>query len=292
MNRLERSLRAVFLGMAVNAALTATKFAAGILGHSHALTADAVESTADILSSLIVWRGLIGAAEPADPEHPYGHGKAEPLAAASVAIMLLFAAAGIIASSGQELIGPLEFRERPHLYTLPVLIAAVIVKEILYRWISREAGTLESITLYADAWHHRSDAITSLAAGLGIALALFGGPRMAFADDAGAIVAGGIIAWNGWRLLRPALNELMDAAPSNAIVTAVETAAGAVPGVNAVEKCIVRKMGFNYFVDMHVEVDPFITVQQGHEIAHHVKDAVREAVPSVFDVLVHIEPST
>jgi len=115
---------------------------------------------------------------------------------------------------------------------------------------------------------------------------------MAFADDAGAIVAGGIIAWNGWRLLRPALNELMDAAPSNAIVTAVETAAGAVPGVNAVEKCIVRKMGFNYFVDMHVEVDPFITVQQGHEIAHHVKDAVREAVPSVFDVLVHIEPST
>lgn len=273
--------------MAVNAVLTALKFIAGILGHSHALTADAVESTADILSSVIVWRGLIVAAEPADSGHPYGHGKAEPLAAASVAIMLLLAAVGIIARSAQELH---EHRQHPQFFTLYVLIAVVVIKEILFRYVSREAGSMESTALFADAWHHRSDAITSVAAGIGITLALFGGPRLAFADDAAAIVAGAIIAWNGWRLLRPALNELMDAAPATAVVADIRAAASAVPGVEAVEKCIVRKMGFQYFVDMHVEVDPLITVQAGHDIAHDVKNKVRDAVPSVYDVLVHIEP--
>jgi len=274
--------------MAVNAVLTASKFAAGILGHSHALIADAVESTADILSSIIVWRGLIVAAEPADPDHPYGHGKAEPLAAASVAIMLLLAAVGIMARSAQ---GLHEHRDRPQAFTLYILVAVIVTKEFLFRFVSREAGSVQSIALFADAWHHRSDAITSLAAGLGIALALFGGPKLAFADDGAAIVAGAIIAWNGWRLLRPALNELMDAAPGNALIADIRTAAGAVPGVDAVEKCIVRKMGFQYFVDMHVEVDPLMTVQQGHDIAHNVKNKIREAVPSVYDVLVHIEPS-
>ena len=274
--------------MAVNAALTASKFVAGILGHSHALIADAAESTADILSSIIVWRGLIVAAAPADPDHPYGHGKAEPLAAASVSIMLLLAAVGIMARSAHDFLQP---RQRPETFTLYVLLAVIVAKEILFRFVSREAGSVQSSALYADAWHHRSDAITSLAAGIGIALALFGGPRLAFADDAAAIIAGAIIAWNGWRLLRPALNELMDAAPSSAVIADIQEAASAVPGVNAVEKCIVRKMGFQYFVDMHVEVDPRMTVQQGHDIAHNVKNKVREAVPSVYDVLVHIEPS-
>jgi cation diffusion facilitator family transporter len=275
--------------MAVNIALTALKFAAGIFGHSHALTADAAESTADILSSIIVWRGVTLAAEPADPGHPYGHGKAEPLAAASVAVMLLLAAVGIIAASVRALF---EHPEGHGLraFTLGILIAVVVVKELLFRFMSREAGSLHNIALFADAWHHRVDALTSLTAGLGITLALFGGPRLAFADDAAAIVAGGIIAWNGWRLLRPALNELMDAAPPSAVVATIRNAAGGVPGVNAVEKCIVRKMGFHYFVDMHVEVDPLMTVQRGHDIAHRVKNKVREAVPSVHDVLVHIEP--
>lgn len=275
--------------MAVNAALTASKFAAGFFGHSHALIADATESMADILSSVIVWRGLTLAAEPADREHPYGHGKAEPLAAAFVAIMLLVAAAGIIATAGPEL---LQHRgEKPRAFTLYVLIAVIAIKELLFRYALREAGSVQSIAVRADAWHHRSDAITSLAAAIGITLALLGGPHFAFADDAAAMVAGGIVAWNGWRMLRPALNELMDAAPSTALVANIRAIAATVPGVNAVEKCIVRKMGFHYFVDMHVEVDPSITVQQGHAIAHNVKNKVRQSDPSVYDVLVHIEPS-
>jgi len=287
-NRLERSLKATFVGMGVNAVLTACKFAAGILGHSHALTADAVESTADILSSIIVWRGLVLAAEPPDPEHPYGHGKAEPLAAASVAIMLLLAAVGIIIKSATELTQP---RERPRAFTLVVLLAVVVIKERLFRFVSREADSAESIAVHTDAWHHRTDAITSLAAAIGITFSLVGGPNFLFADDAAAILAGLIIVWNAWQLLRPALNELMDASPNAALIVKIKSTASKVPGVNAVEKCIVRKAGFQYFVDMHVEVDPQLTVQEGHGIAHKVKDQVREAMPSVHDVLVHIEPS-
>jgi cation diffusion facilitator family transporter len=286
-DRLKRSLKATFLGMAVNAALSAVKFAAGVLGHSHALIADAAESSADILSSIIVWRALVVAAEPADREHPYGHGKAEPLAAATVAVMLLLAAAGIILKSAQDLAQP---RGAPRAFTLVVLIAVVLVKEILFRFVSREAGSVQSIVVYADAWHHRSDAVTSLAAALGITCALLGGPGFYFADDAAAVVAGMIIAWNGWKLLLPALNELMDAAPGVALVAQIKSAASQVGGVQRIEKCIVRKAGFDYFVDMHVEVDPQLTVRQAHEIAHRVKDSVRASMPSVHDVLVHIEP--
>jgi cation diffusion facilitator family transporter len=274
--------------MGVNAVLTASKFAAGILGHSHALTADAVESTADILSSIIVWRGLVVAAEPPDREHPYGHGKAEPLAAASVAIMLLIAAAGIIIKSAGELAKP---RERPRIFTLAVLLVVFVVKNILSKYVEREAESAESIAVHTDAGHHRADAITSLAAAIGITFSLVGGPSFYFADDAAAIIAGLIIVWNAWQLLRPALNELMDASPNAALIVKVKSIAAKVSGVNAVEKCMVRKAGFEYFVDMHIEVDPQLTVQEAHVIAHNVKDRVREVMPNVRDVLVHIEPS-
>jgi cation diffusion facilitator family transporter len=159
-DRLERSLKATFLGMGVNAVLTASKFAAGILGHSHALTADAVESTADILSSIIVWRGLVVAADPPDRDHPYGHGKAEPLAAASVTIMLLLAAVGIIIKSATELLKP---RERPRVFTLVILLVVFVVKHRLSKYVAREAESAESIAVNTDAGHHRADAITSLA---------------------------------------------------------------------------------------------------------------------------------
>ncbi len=172
-----------------------------------------------------------------------------------------------------------------------MLLGVVLVKECLFRFVSREADTAESIAVHTDAWHHRSDAITSLAAAIGITFTLVGGPNFLFADDAAAILAGLIIIWNGWQLLRPALNELMDASPNAALIAQIKSIASAVSGVNAVEKCNVRKAGFQYFVDMHVEVDPHLTVQEGHLIAHNVKNKVREAMPSVCDVLVHIEPS-
>ncbi len=286
-DRLQLGLHATFLGLAVNAALATIKIIAGTLGHSQALIADGVESIADIFSSIIVWRGLVVASLPADADHPYGHGKAEPLAAAVVATVLLVAAFGIAIKSGSEILTP---HHMPEPFTLWVLLGVVVVKESLFRFVARRAQTVESSAVQSDAWHHRSDAITSLAAALGITVALVGGPKYASADDIAAVAAALVIAWNGLRLLRPALAELMDTAPGSALTAEIAATAGSVVGVRAVEKCIVRKMGYDYFVDMHIEVDPKLTVEQAHEIAHRVKDGVRAAIPKVRDVLVHVEP--
>ena len=287
LTRLQRSLRATFWGMATNVVLSGVKLAAGIAGHSHALVADAVESFADIFSSLIVWRGVVIAAVPADEDHPYGHGKAEPIASAIVAAMLLGAALWIALKAFGEITEP---HQSPAPFTLIVLVVVVVVKEILFRFVSREGKAVDSSAVKTDAWHHRSDAITSVAAFIGISVALIGGRGFEAADDVAAIAAAGVIAWNGWHLLRPALNELMDAAPSREVIDQIRQIAAGVPGVNGVEKCIVRKVGYQYFVDMHVEVDPQMTVLRSHEIAHDVKDKIRGALPAVCDVLVHIEP--
>ena len=274
--------------MGVNVLLVAGKLAGGILGHSHALIADAMESLADIFSSLIVWRAVVVAAEPPDREHPYGHGKAEAIATAVVSTILLLAAFGIAINAGRQLLSVQ--REPPRAFTLYILIGVVVVKELVFRYASQQARLAESGAVKADAWHHHSDAITSLAAAIGISVCLLGGRRFVYADDAAALFAAGIIGWNGWLLLRPALDELMDAAPSSGLMAQIRATAAEVGGVQAVEKCQARKTGFQYLVDMHIEVDPQITVQQGHEIAHQVKRRVREAVPSVKDVLVHVEP--
>jgi len=285
--RLQRGLRATFLVVAVNTLLAGGKLAAGVLGHSHALVADAVESLADVFSSIVVWRGLVVAAAPADAEHPYGHGKAEPIAAATVATTLLLAAVGIAIQAVLEILHP---KTGPAAFTLLVLLGVVLLKEGLFRYSLNAAKSAGSSAVRTDAWHHRSDVITSLAAGIGISIALVGGKGYESADDLAAIVAAGIIAWNGWRLLRPALDELMDTAPDVALVAQIEKAASAIPEVHRVEKCVVRKMGYHYFVDMHIEVAPQMTVQHAHQIAHQVKDKVRQQVPAVRDVLVHIEP--
>jgi cation diffusion facilitator family transporter len=273
----------------VNLLLAGGKFAAGIVGHSYALVADAVESLADLFSSVIVWRGLVIAAAPADKNHPYGHGKAEPMASAVVATMLLLAAAGIAVQAVREIF-LIPTREAPAPFTLLVLIAVVAIKEGLYRFVWREGVSVQSTAVRTDAWHHRSDAITSLAAAVGISVALIGGHGYESADDVAAIVAAGIIAGNGWRLLRPAMDELMDTAPSEALHGRVRELAAGVAGVAGVEKCMVRKMGYHLYVDLHIEVDPQMTVIKAHDLAHQVKEQVRAALPAVFDVLVHIEP--
>ncbi len=286
--RLQRSLRATFLGLAVNVLLTSAKLVAGLAGHSHALVADAVESLADVVSSIIVWRALVVADAPADEEHPYGHGKAEPIAAAVISATLLIAAAWIVASAARQI--P-QARVSPAPFTLVVLLAVVLVKEALFRFALRQSAAVDSSAVRADAWHHRSDAITSLAAAVGISVALVGGNQYAAADDVAAIAAAGVIAWNGWRLLWPSLNELMDIAPRRETVDRIRRIAETVPGVTRIEKCKARQSGHELYVEMHVQVDPQMTVQRAHEIAHAVKDNVRREIPRVRDVLVHLEPA-
>ncbi|MGA2030141.1 MAG: cation diffusion facilitator family transporter [Verrucomicrobiota bacterium] len=286
-NRLERGLRATFLGIAVNVILGAAKFVAGIFGHSHALIADATESFADIFNSLVVWRGLVVAAAPADEEHPYGHSKAEPLAAAFGAVMLLAAAIWIAVKALIEITEP---HSSPKWFTLVVLVIVICVKEGLFRFVVGEGEATDNSAVKTDAWHHRSDAITSAGAFIGISIALIGGEKFSWADDAAAIFCAIIIGINGWLLLRPALSELMDKAADREVIERIRRTAAATPGVERVEKCFARKAGHLYFVEMHLEVDPQMTVLRSHEIAHNVKDKVRETMPEVSDVLVHIEP--
>lgn len=286
--RLKRSLRVTLVGLVANTLLSGAKFTAGILGHSQALIADAVESLADIFSSIIVWRAVVVAAEPPDEDHPYGHGKAEPLAAATVATMLLAAAAWIAVESFRKIAHP---HPAPAPFTLLVLLGVICIKEGLFRFVLREAISVESSAVHTDAWHHRADVITSVAAGIGISVALLGGKGYESADEFAAIVAAAIIVWNAWRLLRPALNELMDRSPGRELRERIRHIAESVEGVDRVEKCLVRQMGHQFYADMHVEVDPQMTVQHSHEIAHDVKDRIRTQIPRVRDVLVHIEPS-
>jgi cation diffusion facilitator family transporter len=291
-NRFQRGLRAILLGIVVNLFLGAAKFLAGIFGHSHALIADATESFADIFNSLVMWRGISVAAVPADEDHPYGHGKAESLAAAFGAVMLLVAAAWITIKGGINIYEWANgiHRPKPDWFTLVALGVVVVVKEAMFRFVAREGAATDNSAVTTDAWHHRSDAITSVGAAIGITVALIGGPRWVCADDIAAIFAAVIIGWSGWRLLRPSLGELMDQAPAPEIIGHIRQIAASTEGVASVEKCFVRKAGHQLFVEMHVEVDPQMTVLRSHEIAHAVKDRVRDAMSSVGDVLVHIEP--
>lgn len=287
LNRLQRSLRATFTGMAVNFFLSLAKFVAGVVGHSHALIADAVESFADVFSSIAVWRGTVVAAKPADEEHPYGHGKAEPLAAAIVSGLMLAAAVWIATKAFDEIAVP---HPAPRPFTLLVLVAVIVIKETLFRFVRRVGKTVDNPAVHADAYHHRSDAITSFAAFVGISVSLVGGKGYEAADDWAAIAAACVVAWNGWRLFRPALRDLMDTAPDREVRIKIRGIAETTSGVARVEKCVVRKMGHQLYVDMHLEVDPQMTVLRSHEIAHEVKDKIQEVMSNVSDVLVHIEP--
>jgi cation diffusion facilitator family transporter len=260
-----------------------------VIGNAYVLIADGIESALDVGGSLVIWSGLTFAARPPDKTHPYGHGKAEPVAAIVVAVGVLAAALGLAIQSVRELFLP---HHAPKPFTLAVLIVVVIVKEILYRKIIRFGRDVESTAVQTDAWHHRTDAMTSIAAFIGISVALIGGERFQSADDWAALFACALIAANGYRLLKPALYEIMDTAPSGAVVDLVREAAAAVPGVARIDKSLVRKMGLSFYVDLHVEVDGKISVREGHHIAHEVKRAIQQSDPRIADVLVHIEPAT
>lgn len=287
MSTVETGLRLSRLALVINAALAAVKIATGVLGNSYVLIADGIESTADIFSSVVVWSGLRVAVIPADENHPFGHGKAESVASVIVSVLLLGAALLIAVQSVREILTP---HQTPAWFTLPVLFAIIVVKETLFRLAFRAGRSLESTALIGDAWHHRSDALTSAAAFVGISIALLGGPGYESADDWAALLACGVIAWNGLRLLRAALDEVMDAAVSPEVVAGVRKIAAEVDGVIDIEKCRIRKSGLHLALDIHVVVDGGVSVRRGHDIAHQVKDRLLQSPHRINDVTVHIEP--
>jgi cation diffusion facilitator family transporter len=281
-------VRKARIGIAVNIALAAVKAVAGVVGNSYALIADAIESATDIVTSGVVALGFRLAGKPPDTNHPYGHGKFEPLTAALVSLILLGAAILIAVESVREIRTP---HHAPAPFTLGVLVAVIVVKELLFRSVLKSSHEIRSTALKTDAWHHRADAITSLAAFIGISIALIGGPGYESADDFAALIAAGIIATNAIVLLWPAIRELTDVAPDPALAQQVREEAMQVSGVLGTHKCRIRKVGLDYFVDLDVLCDPTSTIREGHEVAHNVGERLHAAFPFIRKVLVHVEPA-
>jgi len=278
----------VLRGILLNAILAGVKLAGGLVGHTYALVADAAESMLDIVSSTLAWAGFRVAARPPDAEHPYGHGKAEPLAGLAVALFILLMAFWIGWHAGREIVTP---HLAPRWWTLP-LLAGIIAAKLWFSKRLRNAGAeTGSTALGIEAVHHWSDAVTSAAAFAGISLALLGGQGWEAADDWAALFACVVIALNGINLAQMALRDVMDTAPPRDFEQEVRTLALAVPGVRALDKVRMRKSGLSHLVDIQIRVDGDLTVRAGHVIAHEVRDALVGSAPHrITDVTVHVEP--
>lgn len=279
--------RATIVALLVSASLAVLKIGAGILGNSYALIADGAESVLDLLSGVLVLGGLrLSATEPT-PAYPYGRGKAESLSALVVATILLLAALGIAAGATYEIVLP---QDPPAPFTLLVLVVVLGAKEGTYRWLMHKGREAGSQAIQVDAWHHRADALTSLAAFVGISIALVGGERWVRADEWAALVACVVVGWSGVRLFRSGLRELLDVTAPQELRDRVRAIAMDVDGVEGVDDLRVRRSGLVYLVDIHVEVDGELTVREGHRLAHMVKDRLLESELPILDALVHVEP--
>lgn len=283
----QKAVKTIWVSIIGNTTLALIKWLAGFFGNSYALIADAIESTTDIFSSILVLLGLKYASRPADANHPYGHGRAEPLITFMVVGFLLLAATTIAYESIIHIRTP---HANPEPYTLIILAVIIVGKEFFYRFVNKKGEELKSVSLKADAWHHRSDALTSLAAFIGIAIAVFMGKGYESADDWAALVAAGFIYYNSYRIFRPALGEIMDEHVYDDVIAEIRKVASTVEGVINTEKCYVRKSGVNYYVDLHITVNSNITVSEGHRISHNLKDKLLLELPHISNVLIHIEP--
>lgn len=279
--------RITLISLLVNILLTLVKWGAGVLGHSFALVADAIESTNDIFASILVLVGFKYSQKPPDENHPYGHGKAEILVT-FLAVGFLVASATLIAYESISNIRHPHPVPKP--FTLWVLAGVVIIKAVFSKIVFDKSAHTGSTVLKAEAWHHKSDALTSLAAFIGISIALWLGPEYAAADDWAALVAAGFILYNSYLIFRPALGEMMDEHNYDDLILRIRNVSKKVEGVIDTEKCLVRKAGMSYFVDLHAEVDPQLSVMEGHRISHCLKDAIQAEIPEIQDVLIHIEP--
>ncbi len=284
----QKAIKVAYFSIVGNTCLSIIKWLAGFFGNSYALIADAIESTTDIFSSLLVLFGLKYSNRPADKNHPYGHGRAEPLITFLIVGFLIISASIIAYQSILNIGTP---HELPKPFTLIVLGVIIIWKEISYRVVIRRSRETNSSSLKADAWHHRSDAITSISAFIGISVALFFGKGFEGADDWAALFSSGFILYNSYIIFRPALGEIMDEHLYDDLVALIREVSKTVDGVIDTEKCFIRKAGMTYHVDLHAIVDATISVKQGHDIAHNLKDILKLKIPELGNVLIHIEPS-
>lgn len=284
----QKASQVALFSVVFNLAMALIKGLTGYFGNSFALIADAIESSSDVIASLLVWFGIRYSTKPPDENHPYGHGKIEPLITFIVVGFLLVSATVIVVESLHNLQSP---QETPQGFTLWVLGGVIILKELIYRFVNRKGKETRSTSLQADAWHHRSDAITSLVAFLGISVALIMGEGYEKADDWAAMFAAFFIVYNAYGIFRPALGEIMDEHFYDDLILQIRDIAEEMEDVVDTEKCYVRKSGMSFHVDLHLVVDGNISVREGHEIAHLLKDKIQKALPEIVDVLIHVEPN-
>jgi len=288
MTKEQTAIKTTYFSIIGNTSLAIIKGVAGYFGNSYALIADAIESITDIFASFLVLFGIKYSNKPADKNHPYGHGRAEPLITFLV-VGFLIASASFIAH--ESIINIQTPHDLPKTWTLFVLGAIIIWKEISFRLVLKKSKETNSSSLKADAWHHRSDAITSVAAFIGISTALILGKGYESADDWAALFASGFILYNCYLIFRPALGEIMDEHLYDDLIIEIRKVALTVNGIKGTEKCFIRKAGMKYHVDLHAIVDANITVKEGHEIAHDLKDILRNEILELGHVLIHIEPN-
>jgi cation diffusion facilitator family transporter len=278
---------AAWVGLVINLGLGLTKLIGGILGDSFALISDSINSLGDVFGTVVVLVAVRIAQQPADQEHPYGHTRAEAIAASTVAVLIIMSALGI----GWEAIQRMSLvHTLPETWTLWIAGGNVVIKEWLYRYKRRVAKRTGSRAMLANAWDHRSDAFCALAVLIGLAVVRWGNGSYMWADELAALVVVAAILFSSFRLYRDSASELMDVQADEGLVEQVRTMASTIPGVRGVEKLWVRKSGLEYFVDIHIEVDPDLTVAEGHRIGHIVKARLTGCFASIRDVLVHLEP--
>ena len=288
MSQEQSAIKTIYFSIVSNTILAVVKGLAGFFGNSYALIADAIESTTDIFSSLLVLFGLKYAKRPADENHPYGHGKIEPLITFLVVVFLVISAGIIAHESIQNIQVP---HKSPKSWTLMVLGIIILWKEISYRIVIKKSKEFNSSSLKADAWHHRSDAVTSVMAFIGISIALIFGEGYETADDWAALLASGFIVYNSYLIFRPALGEIMDEHLYDDLLAEIRKKSTEVQGVLDTEKCFIREAGMKFHIDLHVIVDAKITVKEGHDIAHALKDYLKKNIDGIGQVLIHVEPN-
>ncbi|WP_432220948.1 cation diffusion facilitator family transporter [Flavobacterium sp. TMP13] len=285
----QKAIKATYFSIIGNTCLAIIKGFAGFFGNSYALIADAIESSTDIFASFLVLFGIKYSNKPPDENHPYGHGRAEPLITFLVVGFLITSATIIAYESILNIQKP---HDLPKSWTLFVLGAIIVWKEYSFHKVMKRSKETKSSALAADAWHHRSDAITSVAAFIGISIALLMGQGYESADDWAALLAAFFILYNSYRIFRPALGEIMDENLNDDLIVEIRKIAKEVEGIIDTEKCFIRKAGMKYHVDLHAIVEATITVKEGHDLAHQLKDRLREEIPEIGHVLIHVEPNT
>ncbi|MFA6251043.1 MAG: cation diffusion facilitator family transporter [Candidatus Paceibacterota bacterium] len=288
MSHEKTATKTIYFSILSSAVLATIKWLAGVFGHSYALIADAIESTTDIVSSVLVLFGIKYANKPPDKGHPYGHGRIEPLVTFLVVGFLITSAIVISINAIENINTP---HQSPKAYTLFILAGIIAWKEISYRLVIKKSKETKSTSLKADAWHHRSDAITSVAAFIGISIALILGPGFEQADDWAALFAAVFILYNSYLIFRPAFGEIMDEYTHEDFTKKIREISKKTEGVLDTEKCFVRKTGMKFYVDLHITVDAKISVKEGHDISHKLKSRLENEIPELSNVLIHIEPN-